>query len=131
MVSATLATGNGRRRQVQLDAITAQAATDNDPVLLAELPYAPGFLPTAPDPVKEKPLCRAGHPVRTPARKKQVTIRAVITGIVAALLADPRTGGENANEPSAQFDESNTAAIPQTANELARGHIRSRQGRGP
>jgi len=39
--------------QAQLDAITAQAATGNDPALIAELPYAPGFLATAPDPVKE------------------------------------------------------------------------------
>jgi hypothetical protein len=46
---------------------------------------------------------------------KQVTIRATITittpGIVAALLADPRTGSDNTNEATAPFDESNTAAI--------------------
>jgi hypothetical protein len=42
-------------------------------------------------------------------------IRATITnstpGIVAALLAEPRTGTDNANRPGALFDESNTTAI--------------------
>jgi hypothetical protein len=37
----------------QLEAITAQAASDNDPALTAELPYAPGFLLQAPDHVRE------------------------------------------------------------------------------
>jgi 4-hydroxybenzoate polyprenyltransferase len=39
---------------------------------------------------------------------KRVTIWATITnamlGIVAAVLADPRTGTDNANEPGALFD---------------------------
>ena len=39
--------------QAQLDAVNDQAAADNDPALITELPYAPGFLATAPDPVKE------------------------------------------------------------------------------
>jgi site-specific DNA recombinase len=101
--------------QAQLDAITAQAATGNDPALIAELPYAPGFLPTAPDPVKENLYAALGIQCVYRPGRKQVTIRATITnstpGIVAALLADPRTGSDTTNEPGALFDESNTAAI--------------------
>ena len=101
--------------QAQLDAINDQAAADNDPALISELPYAPGFLATAPDPVKENLYAALGIQCLYRPGKNQVTIRAVITnttpGIVAALLADPRTGTDNTNEPSAPFDESNTAAI--------------------
>jgi len=101
--------------QAQLDAIKDQAAADNDPALITELPYAPGFLATAPDPVKESLYAALGIQCLYRPAKKQVTIRATITnttpGIVAALLADPRTGSDNTNEPSAPFDESNTAAI--------------------
>ncbi len=101
--------------QAQLDAINDQAAADNDPALISELPYAPGFLATAPNPVKENLYAALGIQCLYRPGKNQVTIRAVITnttpGIVAALLADPRTGTDNTNEPSAPFDESNTAAI--------------------
>jgi hypothetical protein len=101
--------------QAQLDAINDQAAADNDPALITELPYAPGFLATAPDPVKENLYAALGIQCLYRPGKKRVTIRAVITnttpGIVAALLADPRTGTDNTNEPSAPFDQSNTVAI--------------------
>ncbi len=87
----------GRRAlpPAQLDAITGQAA-DNDPALIAGLPYAPGFLPTAPDPVKENLYAALGIQCVYRPGKKQFPVRATMTnstpGIVAALLADPRTG---------------------------------------
>jgi hypothetical protein len=109
--------------QAQLDAINDQAATDNDPALIGELPYAPGFLATAPDSVKESLYAALGIQCVYRPGKKQVTIRATITnttpGIVAALLADPRTDGDNTNGPGALFEDSNSAAItPQIANIL-------------
>jgi hypothetical protein len=89
--------------QAQLDAINDQAASDNDPALITELPYAPGFLATAPDPVKENLYAALGIQCLYRPGKRQVTIRATITnttpGIVAALPADPRTGSDNTNEP--------------------------------
>jgi hypothetical protein len=109
--------------QAQLDAINDQAATDNDPALIGELPHAPGFLNSAPDTVKESLYAALGIQCVYRPGKKQVTIRATITnstpGLVAALLADPRTDSDNTNEPAALFDDSNSAAIaPQIANIL-------------
>jgi hypothetical protein len=101
--------------QAQLNAINDQAAADNDPALIGELPYAPGFLASAPDTVKESLYAALGIQCVYRPGKKQVTIRATITnstpGIVAALLADPRTDSDNTNEPAALFDDSNSAAI--------------------
>jgi hypothetical protein len=76
---------------------------------------APGCLKGAPDPVKEALYAALGIQCVYRPAIKQVTIRATLTnstpGIVAALLADPRTGSDNTNEPADPFDESNTAAI--------------------
>ena len=58
--------------QAQLDAITGKAASDNDPGLITELPYAPGCLATAPDSVREALYaalgiqCSTGRPLSRP-----------------------------------------------------------------
>jgi len=82
-------------------------------------PYAPGFLATAPDSVREHLYAALGIECVYRPAMKQVTIRATITsstpGIVAALLADPRTSGDNtsvsAGEATGLFDEPDTAGL--------------------
>ena len=104
--------------QAELDALTADTAPAiNDPALLDELPYAPGLLPDAPDTIRE--ALYAAFDVQCLYRedKEQVTIWATVTdttpGIIAALLADPRTGSETAaSTPSpALFADLQAAAI--------------------
>jgi hypothetical protein len=99
----------------QLDAITAQAASDNDPALIGELPYAPGVLKDAPDHVCEALYAALGIHCTFRADKQQVTIRATITdstpGIVAALRADPRTDAGSSKGSPDPLDDSNSAAI--------------------
>lgn len=103
----------------QLEAITAQAASENDPALIEELPYAPGFLLQAPDHVREA-LCAALNLHCTfRSDEQQVTIRATITdttpGIVAALIADPRTdAGSSKGSPDPPADPNNSAITTET-----------------
>jgi site-specific DNA recombinase len=110
--------------RTQLDALTGQAASDNDPALIAELPYAPGCLASAPDAVKETLYAALGIQCVYRPGIKQVTIRATLTnstpGVVAALLVDPRTGTDTTNEPADPFDDSNNAAITTLLTNIAK-----------
>jgi site-specific DNA recombinase len=81
--------------QAVLDALLAAPATENDPTLLDELPYAAGFLASAPDTVREQLYAALDLYCLYRADKNQATIWVTLTGntpgIIKALLADPRT----------------------------------------
>jgi Recombinase/Recombinase zinc beta ribbon domain len=105
----------------QLEAITAQAASENDPALIGELPYAPGFLLQAPDHVREALYAALNLHCTFRGDKQQITIRAVITdttpGIIAALIADPRTDtGSPKRSPGPLADPNNSAIAAETRN---------------
>jgi hypothetical protein len=118
--------------QAQLDAITGQTASGNDPALITELPYAPGCLAAAPDSVREALYAALGIQCLYRPAIKQVTIRATLTnstpGILAALLADPRTSGDTSSEAADPFDDSNAVAI--TAETRNKSSYPSRPGAG-
>jgi hypothetical protein len=103
--------------QSKLDDLQAQAATDSDTALITQLPYVAGILNQAPEEIREALYAALDVHCTYRADKNQVTIRATITdstpGIVAALLADPRTGGGTPNMTPAQPGEMN-AADPRT-----------------
>jgi hypothetical protein len=108
--------------KAELDALTASIPAVNDPTLLDELPYAPGLLTDAPDTIRE--ALYAAFDVQCLYRqdRDQVTIWATITdttpGIIAALLADPRTDSDTAASTPAPalFADLQAAAItPGTA----------------
>ena len=120
----------------ELDALTASIPAVNDPALLDELPYAPGLLADAPDTIRE--ALYAAFDVQCLYRHEacEVTIWATITdttpGIIAALLADPRTDSDTAaSTPSpALFADLQAAAItPETADKSARRSGGPEQGR--
>ncbi|MGB6571754.1 MAG: hypothetical protein WBF20_08790 [Trebonia sp.] len=98
-----------------LEAITAQAASENDPTLISELPYAPGSLLQAPDHVREALYAALNLHCTFRGDKQQVTIRATITdttpGIVAALIADPRTDTGSSKRSPGPLDDPNNSAI--------------------
>jgi hypothetical protein len=100
----------------QLEAITAQAASDNDPALIEQLPYAPGFLLQAPDHVREALYATLNLQCTFRGDKQQVTIRATITdttpGIVAALIADPRTDTGSPNDHQVRLQIRTTLLSP-------------------
>jgi hypothetical protein len=103
----------------QLEAITAQAASENDPALIGELPYAPGFLLQAPDHVREALYAALNPHCTFRGDKQQVTIRATLTdttsGIIAALIADPRTDtGSPKRSPGPLADPNNSAMATET-----------------
>jgi site-specific DNA recombinase len=102
--------------QSRLDEITAQAAEGSDAALITELPYAVGILNQAPDEVREALYAALDIHATYRADKNQVTIRATITdttpGIVTALLADPRTGGDSPGKAPAPHDDMSTADTP-------------------
>lgn len=91
----------------------AQAGADSDASLITQLPYAAGILNQAPDTVSEALYAALDIHCTYRADKNQVTIRATITdttpGIVAALLADPRTGDDPPNVTPAPYDEMSAA----------------------
>ena len=111
----------GAALHAQLEAITAQAASENDPALIEQLPYAPGFLLRAPDHVREALYAALNLHCTFRGDKQQVTIRATITdttpGIVAALIADPRTdAGSPKRSPGPLDDPNNSAITTETGN---------------
>jgi site-specific DNA recombinase len=81
--------------ETQLTALQSAAQADNDPTLLDELPYLPGILASAPEPLKEKLLAALDVQCLYRKEQNQVTIWVTITdttpATLAALLADPRT----------------------------------------
>ena len=99
----------------QLEAITTQAATENDPALISELPYAPGFLNDAPDHIREALYAALNLQCTFRADKQQVTIRATITdttpAIIAALTADPRTDTGPAKRSLGPLGDPNNSSI--------------------
>jgi len=98
--------------KAQLGTLDAQAAKVSDAALISQLPYAPGLLAQAPDEIRAALFAALQIHCVYRADRKQVTIRATITdstpGIVAALLADPRTGGSSPKGSPDPFDKSNT-----------------------
>jgi len=122
----------------QLQAINAQATSENDPALIAELPYAPGFLLQAPDHVREALYAALNLHCTYRADQQQVTIRAAITnttpGIIAALIADPRTDtGSPKRSPDPLADPDTPALTAEITNKAAcaspSGGPRARPGR--
>jgi site-specific DNA recombinase len=106
--------------QSKLDDLQAQAASTSDAALITQLPHAAGILDQAPVEVREALYAALDIHATYRADKNQVTIRVTITdttpGIVAALLADPRTGGGTPNRTPAQQDEMNPADPRTSAN---------------
>jgi hypothetical protein len=80
--------------ETQLAALQTAARADNDPSLLDELPYLPGILAEAPEPLKEKLLAALDVQCLYRKDKNQVSIWVTITdttpATLAALLGDPR-----------------------------------------
>jgi site-specific DNA recombinase len=99
--------------QSKLDDLQAQATSTSDAALITQLPHAAGILNQAPVEIRETLYAALDIHATYRADKNQVTIRVTITdstpGIVAALLADPRTGGGTQNRVPAQRGEMNTA----------------------
>jgi hypothetical protein len=89
--------------QAQLDALTTTPARENDPSLLDELPYAPGYLLDAPDAIRTTLYTALGIECLYRANKQQATIWATITdttpGILTALIASPRTDSDTGPAP--------------------------------
>ena len=109
-----------------LEAITiAQAASENDPTLISELPYAPGSLLQAPDHVREALYAALNLHCTFRGDKQQVTIRATITdttpGIVAALIADPRTDTGSSKRSPGPLDDPNNSEQVMRAEDLGAG----------
>ena len=109
--------------KAQLAELSAQAATVGDAALIEQLPHAPGLLAQAPDDIREALFAAFQVHCTYRADQKQVTIRATITdttpGIVAALLADPRTRGDSPNGPAGPF-EAASLTNPQATNDSAK-----------
>jgi hypothetical protein len=112
--------------ETQLTALQAASEPVSDPALLDELPYLPGILRYAPEPLIERLL--AALDVQCLYRKNldQVTIWATITDTtprtLAALLADPRTDNDTAASPQ---QPAPITAAPDNRGELAQGPIRA------
>jgi hypothetical protein len=95
--------------QAELDNLTAAQPPVTDPSLIDELPYAIGLLSDMPAELRAKLYAAFDVHALFRAHKNQATIRATITdttpGIIAALLADPRTDDDTAaprkNSPNA------------------------------
>jgi hypothetical protein len=83
----------------QLADLETAATSDYDPSLLDELPYLPGILASAPEPLIENLLAALDLQCLYRKDKNQVTIWVTITdstpATIAALLADPRTDSEH------------------------------------
>jgi site-specific DNA recombinase len=99
--------------QAKLDDLQAQTGADSDAALITQLPHLAGILHRAPDPLREALYAALDIHCTYRADKKQVTIRATITdttpGIVAALLADPRTGSGTPSKYPIPDDEADIA----------------------
>jgi site-specific DNA recombinase len=110
--------------ETQLASLQGADEPVSDPALLDELPYLPGILRYAPEPLIERLL--AALDVQCLYRKNldQVTIWAAITDTtprtLAALLADPRTDNDTATTPQ---QPAAVTAAPENRGELAQGPI--------
>jgi hypothetical protein len=89
-----------RTLQAELDQIEAAQPAQDDPELIAELPYAAAAFATAPEDIKARIYPAFDIQVLYRAPIKQATIWATITpttpGIIAALTTDPRTDHDTA-----------------------------------
>jgi DNA invertase Pin-like site-specific DNA recombinase len=92
------------KTEAERDALQATAIPDNDPTLLDELPTAAGVLPQAPARIKQALFTAFDIYALYNKETDQVTIRASLTqdtpGIIAALLADPRTDDDTGQHPT-------------------------------
>jgi hypothetical protein len=99
--------------QAKLDQLRAQDDSASDAALITKLPYAVGLLNHAPNEIREALYAALDIHATYRADQNQATIRATITdttpGIIAALLADPRTGADTSGKGPASHDETNPA----------------------
>jgi site-specific DNA recombinase len=118
--SFTAAYADRTATQAQLDALTTTPARENDPSLLDELPYAPGYLLDAPDTIRQALYAALGIQCLYRADKHQATIWATITdttpGILTALIASPRTDHDTGPAPDPFANLANASRAPETAN---------------
>ncbi len=110
--------------QAQVDLLAAQDTAAADADLIAQIPYAPGLLASAPAPVQEALCAALGIHATYRADKNQITIRAVLTdttpGILQAILADPRTDGDSPKRSPNPFAESSAAPMTTRTRNISR-----------
>jgi DNA invertase Pin-like site-specific DNA recombinase len=99
----------------ELAGLQEQAAAAAPADLIDQIPYAPGLLAKVPDEIRATLYAALDLHCVYRADQRQVTIRATITdstpGIIAALLADPRAGGDPAQAGTAACAEPQHAPI--------------------